>query len=88
MPSEKTEDRPLNIAGILGLGLDGKDGHKRITRGENFYLHGGSQPTHKRMVETVLRFNDEVDKRGKKLPEINGRELNEISRAVRERMED
>ena len=29
-------------AWLLGLGLDGKDGHTRITTGENFKLVGGS----------------------------------------------
>ena len=88
MTGEKSDEKPLNIAGLLGLGLDGKDGHKRITKGENFYLHGGSEKTHKKMQETAMRFNDEVDKRGKELPEINARELGEITRNVRDKMED
>ena len=33
-------------AWLLGLGLDGKDGHTRITTGENFKLVGGSEETH------------------------------------------
>ena len=27
---------------LLGLGFDGKDGHKRYTKGEDFVLMGGS----------------------------------------------
>ena len=27
---------------MLGLGLDGGDGHKRLTKGENFVLAGGN----------------------------------------------
>jgi hypothetical protein len=88
MTDERPEDRPLNIGGLLGLGLDGQDGHTRITKGESFYLHGGSEKTHKKMQETALRFSDEVDKRGKKLPEINARELGEITRQVRKKMQD
>jgi hypothetical protein len=88
MTGETSDEKPLHISGLLGLGLDGKDGHKRITRGENFYLHGGSERTHKRMQETAMRFNEEVDKRGKALPEVNARELGEITRDVREQMEE
>ena len=31
---------------ILGLGLDGEDGHLRMTKGANFRLIGGSEETH------------------------------------------
>jgi hypothetical protein len=34
--------------GLLGIGIDNKDEHTRITRGDNFYLHGGSEETHDR----------------------------------------
>lgn|GEM_PF-5938141 len=32
--------RKSKISGILGIGLDGDDGHTRITRGKNFVLWG------------------------------------------------
>ena len=38
-----TDDR---VAGLLGLAFDADDGHKRITRGKNFLLAGGSDETH------------------------------------------
>lgn len=82
------EEKPLGIQGTLGLGLDGDDGERRITRGENFYLYGGSEPTHRKMRETTMRFNDKVDERGKELDQINSRELREISRELREEMDD
>ena len=37
---------------MLGVGLDNQDGQKRITKGENFVLVGGSEETHERMTET------------------------------------
>lgn len=79
-------EAPLNIQGLLGLGLDGGRGETRITRGENFYLYGGSKPSHRRMVEVALRFNDKVDRRGKKLEHINAREFAEIARELREEL--
>jgi len=76
------EEQPLNIKGLLGIGLDGKPDEKRITRGDNFLLFGGTKDTHERMVFTVLKLNEKVDKLGKKLDEVNTRELREIVREV------
>ena len=45
--------RPSNH--LLGIGLDAQDKHKRITRGEGFNLVGGSEDTHERMTETVIK---------------------------------
>jgi hypothetical protein len=40
------------------------------------------------MRETVMRFNDKVDSRGKKLDEVNARELKEIAHELRQEMAD
>jgi hypothetical protein len=63
---------------ILGLGLDNKDGHKRITKGKNFYLCGGSEETHDRMVETSIKFNEKLDSKGKKLEELSKNEFTDM----------
>jgi hypothetical protein len=81
------EEQPLNIKGLLGVGLDGKPDEKRITHGENFLLIGGTRQTHEHMVVTVLRFNEKVDKLGKTLEEVNTRELREIAREVHDESE-
>ena len=47
-----------NDAMMLGLGLDNRDGHKRITRGDNFCLVGGSEETHDRMTATAIQVNE------------------------------
>ncbi len=78
------EEMPLQIHGLLGVGLDGKRNEKRITRGENFALFGGSKATHERMVETAVKFNEKVGKLGKELPQVNARELGEITHELRE----
>ena len=80
------KERPLGIRGLLGVGLDGDQRHKRITRGKNFVLFGGSRDTHELMVETCLKFNEHVEKRGKELPEISARELGEITRNLGEEL--
>ncbi|MFC1586674.1 hypothetical protein ACFL54_00050 [Planctomycetota bacterium] len=68
---------------LLGLGFDCDDGHKRITRGENFYLAGGSHKTHDRMVDKTLQINQELTKRCKSLEEITPEEWEEIARKVK-----
>ena len=69
-----------NEALLLGLGLDNQDGHTRITRGKQFFLIGGSCETHEQMQEKAIRFNEQLDKRGKRLEEVSPDELKEIAR--------
>lgn len=67
---------------LLGLGFDSKDGHLRITKGENFRLFGGSEETHEMMQEKAIKFNEQLDKRHKHLEEINEKEFREISKVI------
>lgn len=67
---------------LLGLGFDSKDGHLRITKGENFRLFGGSEETHEMMQEKAIKFNEQLDKRHKKLNQIDEKEFREISKAI------
>lgn len=67
---------------LLGLGLDCKDGHVRITKGNNFRLLGGSQETHEMMQEKAIKFNEQLDKRRKTLEQINEKEFHEISKVI------
>ena len=67
-------------AAILGLGLDGDDGHTRLTRGKNFVLYGGSEETHSTMQETAIKVNEQLDRRGKRLEDVSPNELADIFR--------
>ena len=67
---------------LLGLGFDSKDGHLRITKGENFRLFGGSEETHGIMQEKAIKFNEQLDKRHKKLEEINEKEFRDIAKKI------
>jgi hypothetical protein len=67
---------------LLGLGFDG-DGQKRITVGKNFLLAGGSAPTHERMQEKAIKFNEELDRRRKRLEDIEPAEFHEIADQIR-----
>ena len=65
-------------AAILGVGFDAEDGHKRLTRGKNFVLVGGSEETHGRMQETAVKVNERLDRQGKRLEEVSVKELRDI----------
>jgi hypothetical protein len=65
-------------AALLGLAFDAEDGHKRLTRGDNFVLFGGSQDTHAVMQETAIKLNEHLDRNGKRLEDVSVRELRDI----------
>ncbi len=76
----KATPKQRKQAAILGLGLDNEDGHKRLTRGKNFVLYGGSEETHASMQETAVKVNEQLDRRGKRLEDVSPRELLDIFR--------
>jgi hypothetical protein len=67
---------------LLGLGLDNKDGHTRITTGENFKLVGGSEDTHGAMQEKAVKVNEHLKRRGKTLDTVEHEEFYEIADKV------
>lgn len=67
--SENREKNKPEVIGLLGVALDNTDGHKRITRNEEFLLVGGSKETHENMQDIAIRFSDSLKKKGKCLPE-------------------
>lgn len=73
------------ITGFLGVGLDNKDEHQRITRADHFVLVGGSAETHERMQDTAIYFNEELQKRGKSLQETTPQEAIEMLHKALER---
>jgi hypothetical protein len=77
-----SEDRP--VAGLLGLAFDADDGHKRITRGKNFLLAGGSEDTHLFMRETIIKVNERLDERGKQLADVSVDELRDLIHEVQD----
>jgi hypothetical protein len=70
-----------NKARLLGLGLD-SDGHKRITRGDNFLLVGGTKDTHEQMTEKAIKINEKLKARGKQLDNVSREEFTDIAHEV------
>ena len=73
-----TKKKRKSRAGLLGVGLDNEDGHKRITTGAQFLLVGGSEETHERMTETVVKTFEELKRRDRQLEEVEPKELADI----------
>lgn len=71
-------DTPINKAHIFGIGLDATDGHKRITRAEQFSIVGGSEETHDRLTETLVKTFEDINRRGKTLESVERKELTDL----------
>ena len=66
---------------MLGMGLD-SDGHKRITKGDNFALVGGTKETHEEMTEKAVKINEKLNERGKRLDDVSREEFDDIAHDV------
>lgn len=67
---------------LLGVAFDGQDGVKRLTRGDEFVLFGGSQDTHSIMQEAVIKVAERLKARGKRISEASTAELTDAFRDV------
>jgi hypothetical protein len=71
--------RPRLRAALIGFGLDDRDEHHRIITGAQYLLVGGSEETHAELVETMLRLDSELERRGQDLGDVTPAELAEIA---------
>lgn len=73
MPSRKptSKSQKQQVVGFLGVGLDQKDETRRVTESEHFLLVGGSEETHERMQDVVIRFDERLKGRGKRLADTS-----------------
>jgi hypothetical protein len=79
----RSTESETKVLGLLGIGLDGSDGHQRITRAEDVLLVGGSEETHEQMQETVIRVGEALERKGKRLRDASGPELADLIRDAR-----
>ncbi len=68
---------------LLGVGFDHKDGHKRITKSDNFLLVGGSKETHEEMREKAIKLNEVLKSKGKDLDRVSKKELESIAHKLK-----
>lgn len=74
---ERKQQQP-QIKGLLGVGLDNKDGHKRLTQAEKFAIVGGSAETHERMTETVVKTFEDLKRKGKEIEDADHKEVADL----------
>lgn len=65
-------------AHLLGIAFK-NDGHRRVTKGGNFTLVGGTKDSHEKMQEKAIKFNEQLDKRGKQLEDLSKNEFMDIA---------
>jgi len=63
------------VRSIVGLGVNSPDGHQRLTEGENFHLHDGSEESHALMQDLCIRINHELEARGQRLEHLSRSEF-------------
>ena len=73
--SAKPDPNKKQVVGLLGVGLDGNDEHKRVTRSDEMILVGGSEQTHEHMQDIAIKFAEALRKRGKRLPDAEVEEV-------------
>jgi hypothetical protein len=73
-----TDNGKRQVIGLVGLGLDSKDGHQRLTRAQDIVLLGGSQETHEAMQDLVIKFDASLRQRGMRLRDATLQEVIEL----------
>lgn len=68
------------------LGKDFRsDGHERLTKGEDYLVHGGTKITHEETVDIVNEFSKRLRKEGHPDPETTTEILREVLHERRRR---
>jgi hypothetical protein len=80
----KKTKKPKVVA-MLGVGLDQKDDHKRITQAEDIILLGGSEETHEKMQDVAIHFNESLKDRGKRLCDASPEEVFDLLQRAMDR---
>ncbi len=83
--AHKSKKQNVEIVGLIGVGLDNRDEHKRITKGEDFLLVGGSEETHGRMQDVAIRVAESLQDKGKRLSDACAEEVIDLVRKAMER---
>jgi hypothetical protein len=71
--------------GLLGVGLDQTDNHKRITKADDILLVGGSPETHERMQDVAIHFAESLKDRGKRLQDASPEEVVDLLQRAMDR---
>lgn len=83
--ARKSKEKTVETVGLIGLGLDNQDEHKRITKGEEFLLVGGSQETHERLQDVAIHVTEALKHKGKRLQDVCVEEVVELMQKALDR---
>lgn len=83
--ASKSKANKKQVVGLVGVGLDNKDEHKRITRTEEFLLIGGSEETHGKMQDVAIYFSESLKDEGKRLEDATVDEVVDLLHKAVER---
>jgi hypothetical protein len=81
----KTKRKTEETLGLIGVGLDNQDGHKRVTQGEEFLLVGGSEETHERMQDVAIQVVESLKNKGKRLQDAEIQEVIDLVQRAMDR---
>ena len=73
------------VVGLVGVGLDQTDDHKRITEADDVLLVGGSEETHERMQDVAIHFAESLKDRGKRLVDASPEEVVDLLQRAMDR---
>jgi hypothetical protein len=83
MLTQQSSSRPRRLqAALIGLCLDNGDDQQRLTRGDQSLIVGGSAETHAELRATALKMEQELDRRGQRLGELDPLELAELATTI------
>ena len=75
--------RPRRLrAALIGFGFDNGDDQQRLTRGDQTLIVGGSAETPAELLETAVRMEEELDRRGLGLGDLDPVELAELAEVI------
>jgi len=69
-------------AALIGFGLDNGDDQQRLTRSDQTLIFGGSAETHAELRETALKMEQELDRQGRRLGDLDPAELAELATMI------
>ena len=80
---QQSSPRPRRLrAALIGFGLDSGDDEQRLTRGDQTLIFGGSAETHAELRATALKMEQELNRRGQDLGELDPTELAELATII------
>jgi len=81
--TQQSSPRPRRLrAALIGFGLDSGDDGNRLTRGDQSLILGGSAETHAELQDTALRMERELDRRGRRLGDLDPAELADLATTI------